>query len=223
MLFSLVFRFGFRVPPKDPMEQVNLTNFLFTLAGATCFTSLVCAFLVKKVGPRENSDLETSKTAKLTESTAPDVFPLRLVFHLNFWLAFVILFFIAGPGLLWITVQGSFAKSLGEPAAVDNLVLLLGSGSIIGRLIMGFVSDFFVNRLSRSFFYIPAAVVMMAAHLLVAFFPAQMLYPSSFLTGFAYGMGFATSTVVMSSLFGKKYCGTNIGVISIAPAIAGIM
>lgn len=86
------------------------------------------------------------------------------------------------------------AKSLNDAAAVDNLVLLLGSGSVIGRLIMGFFSDLLVSRLSRAFFYIPAALIMIGAHLAFAFFREQMLYPASFMTGFAYGMAFATST-----------------------------
>lgn len=113
--------------------------------------------------------------------------------------------------MLWITVQGvvfspivcvvllflflgSVAKALSNAAAVDNLVLLLGSGSVIGRLIMGFISDLLVSRLSRAFFYVPAAVIMIVSHLSFAFFPDQMLYPASFMTGFAYGMSFATST-----------------------------
>jgi hypothetical protein len=107
---------------------------------------------------------------------------------------------------------------------------------------VGFVSDFFVARLSRgseffdllnfhfinliylweiwlcffflkkvlAFFYLPAAVFMCVAHLTFAFYRREMLYPASFLTGTAYGMAFATSTTLMSSLFGKKYAGTNV-------------
>jgi MFS family permease len=64
---------------------------------------------------------------------------------------------------------------------------------------------------------------MGGSHLVFAFFQDQMLYATCFITGMAYGSAFAVSTTIMSSLFGKRFCGTNIGVISIAPAISGIV
>lgn len=125
MVFSLVFRFAFRVdhpsPTDHPLLQKNLENFLYTLAASTCATAVLCAFLVRKIGPAKNPETE-AKTSVLTEASAPDVFPLMLFTYLDFWLVFWILFFIAvnkkivsqkkqtekekGPGLLWITVQG---------------------------------------------------------------------------------------------------------------------
>jgi hypothetical protein len=97
MVFSLVFRFAFRVnnpTPNDPVVQQNLMNFLYTLSASTCITAVLCAFLVRKIGPVKSAESE-EKTSSLAEAQAEDVFPLRLVFHLNFWLVFVILFFTA--------------------------------------------------------------------------------------------------------------------------------
>jgi MFS family permease len=80
--------------------------------------------------------------------------------------------------------------------------------------------DFFAIFLFSHFF---VAVLMGGSHMFFAFFQDQMLYPTCFITGMAYGCAFAVSTTIISSLYGKKYCGTNIGVISIAPAVSGII
>ncbi len=64
---------------------------------------------------------------------------------------------------------------------------------------------------------------MGGSHLVFAFFQEQMLYATCFITGVAYGTAFSVSTTIMSALFGKRYCGTNIGIISIAPAVSGVI
>jgi len=149
--------------------------------------------------------------------------PLRLFTLLNFYLVFGAMFFVTGPGLLWITVQGSLAKSLHLESAVDILVLLLGAGSVIGRIGIGFISDLTARKISRAYYFIPAGVIMSLTHLFFAFFQNGVtLYLAALFTGVAYGTAFTVGTTLMSALFGKRYAGTNIGILSLGPAIAGI-
>ncbi len=281
MIYSLIFRFEFRVlfDPKNPQILIQkLWKFLTVLAGSIFFSSVIFSFLVKKKSPPIQ---EFAEKIPLLEDVTADVSPLRLFFSANFYLIFGCLFFISGPGLMWITVQGSIAASckkkkrkerkkktgkkppllsffssktsalVGVPKAADDLVLILGGGSIAGRLLAGFFSDMVVHKLSRALFFIPAGrtkkklrkkgrkstaiyllfisnffflgIIMCASHLFFAFFQIELLYVTSFFTGFSYGISFSVATTIMSTIFGKKYCGTNIGIISIAPAISGII
>ena len=78
------------------------------------------------------------------------------------------------------------------------------------------------KKLSRGFYFAPAGALMALSHLFFAFFQRQLMFVSSFVTGMAYGVAFATGTTLMTSLFGKKYGGTNVAIVSLAPALAGI-
>ena len=64
---------------------------------------------------------------------------------------------------------------------------------------------------------------MGGSHLVFAFFQPQMLYPTCFITGVAYGSAFSVSTTLMTALYGKRYAGTNVGLISLGPAISGVV
>ncbi len=112
MVFSLVYRFEYRVPinpndPRDPSVIEHLSQYLGVLAAVIFGTAVACAFFVRKIGPIS----ESSDARPLLEDTCADTPPLRLFVSLNFWLSFSCIFLIAGPGLMWLTVQGSIAVS----------------------------------------------------------------------------------------------------------------
>jgi hypothetical protein len=175
MLFSIIYRFEYRVSfnpvdPKNPAVIAHLAQYLGLLAAVIFGVAVICAFFVRKIGPVG----ETSEARPLLEDTCADTPPLRLFLSLNFWLCFASIFLIAGPGLLWITAQGSivvsrkpffvylfpalflsFLKVAFPPSTTDNLVLVLGAGSVLGRLVTGFASDAIVTRFSRALFFIP--------------------------------------------------------------------
>lgn len=232
MLYTTIFRFLYRVPPNTPhtLEASNLATFLFVIAGSSAGTLLLAALVERKIGPAEEKQQNDEESASLLtrpnplpEDLVEPVTPLRLLTKLDFWLLAGVYFFLAGPGLLWITVQGSVAKSLGEAAAVDNLVLVLGAASIAGRLVVGFLSDAFVRKWSRAVFLIPCAILMGAAHLSFAFAQSQMLYATATITGLCYGSTYAVGVTMISSLFGKKWAGTNLGILTLYVAISGII
>ena len=101
-------------------------------------------------------------------------------------------------------VQGSIAKSLGQPEIGDTLVIVLGVGNVAGRLLSGLFSDLTATRFSRAFYFVPAGIIMAFGQLLFAFFQIELIYFGSIMSGFAYGVAFAVGTTLMTSLFGKK-------------------
>ena len=167
MIFAVIFRYRFRVSSGNvALEQHNLAMYLFVLGGVTSGVAFLCAFFVPMVGPAP----QVLEEEPLQEDVTRDVSPLRLFTLLNFYLVFGAMFFVTGPGLLWITVQGSLAKSLHLESAVDILVLLLGAGSVIGRIGIGFISDLTARKISRAYYCEYLLLLLLFFFLLFSFF-----------------------------------------------------
>jgi hypothetical protein len=191
-LFSLVFRFFF-------LDAA--AGFLVVLASVCSGVGLLASLFVVKVEPPEEQALELTavsaedksvdqedSTMVETKKSAPnDLNPLQCLRNLDFLLLVLFLALVNGPGLLWITIQGSVARSLGIENSA-NLVAILAVCSVTGRFVVGYLNDACATRITRSWFLLPCAVVMGGALLLFGVLqrPA-VVYVTAALVGAAYG------------------------------------
>ncbi len=201
LLFSLVFRFFF---------LNSIAGFLTVLASVCCGVGLLASVFVVRLPHQDeiqieltsaaataddkSTDLEdgafeaASKTVPATPGAArPDVGPLQCLRNADFLMLVLFLALVNGPGLLWITIQGSVARSLGMANSAD-LVAILAVCSVAGRFLVGFANDYFASRLARSWFLLPCALLMSGTLLLFAFVqrPA-VVYATAAFVGAAYG------------------------------------
>jgi hypothetical protein len=191
-LFSLVFRFFF-------LDAV--AGFLVVLACVCCGVGLLASLFVIKVGPVEEQALELTSVAaeeksvdqedgtfvEATKVASNELTPLQCLRSLDFLLLVLFLALVNGPGLLWITIQGSVARSLGIDNSA-NLVAILAVCSVTGRFAVGYLNDACAARITRSWFLLPCAVVMGGALLLFGVLqrPAVVYITAAFV-GAAYG------------------------------------
>ena len=189
-LFSLVFRFFF-------LDSV--AGFLVVLACACCGVGLLATLFVVKV-ERQQDEQAVELTASageeksvdaeegaIVEKASTDLNPLQCLRSPDFLLLVLFLALVNGPGLLWITIQGSVARSLGMDNSA-NLVALLAVCSVAGRFLVGYLNDLFASRITRSWFLLPCAALMGGTLLLFAVLqrPA-VVYVTAALVGAAYG------------------------------------
>jgi MFS family permease len=113
-----------------------------------------------------------------------------------------------------------YARDLGfTPLIAASLVSALGVGAVIGRLLMGIVSD----RLGRR----PTVALSMAmqAAAFVAFVIVRelgALYATALVFGYSYGAVSTLFTALISDVFGRARAGTLVGVLfAMAGSMAG--
>jgi OFA family oxalate/formate antiporter-like MFS transporter len=114
-----------------------------------------------------------------------------------------------------------YARDLGfTPLIAASLISALGVGAVIGRLVMGVVSD----RLGRR----PTVALAMAmqAAAFVAFVVVRelgALYATALLFGYSYGAVSTLFTAIIGDLFGRARAGTLVGVLfAMAGSMAGV-
>jgi MFS family permease len=114
-----------------------------------------------------------------------------------------------------------YARDLGfTPLIAASLVSALGVGAVIGRLLMGVVSD----RLGRR----PTVALSMAmqAAAFVAFVIVRelgALYATALVFGYSYGAVSTLFTALISDVFGRARAGTLVGVLfAMAGSMAGV-
>lgn len=113
-----------------------------------------------------------------------------------------------------------FARDLGFPPLVGaSVVSVLGAGAVVGRLVMGALSD----RLGRRA-VVAAAMALQAAAFLgfMAVRDLPMLYAAAGLFGYSYGAVSTLFTAMVGDFFGRDQAGTLVGVLfAIAGSMAG--
>jgi MFS family permease len=222
LLFSLFFRLFF-----------SISGFLLLLSCSVFVVTTLAGAIVRILPAEESADLSIATDVELIEKSVDeevqveeksteqrvDVSPLECLRRADFWLLVLALALTNGPGLFWITLQGSVARSLLLDTSA-NLVVLLAVGSIAGRLGIAFLSDGLASRVSRSWLLLPCSGLMCVSLAIFAFFQTQaVLYLTSVLVGAAYGMCYVVVTTVSSFWFGVRYVGTNNGIMSVGTAL----
>ncbi len=191
LFFSLVFRFFF-------LDMV--AGFLVVLASVCCGVALLASLFVVRVerpdeqaveltaaAEEQSVDMEERNFAEKNIPPSTDLTPLQCLRNLDFLLLVLFLALVNGPGLLWITIQGSVALSLGMENSA-NLVALLAVCSVAGRFLVGYLNDLFASRVTRSWFLLPCAVLMGATLLLFGVLQrAAVVYVTAAFVGAAYG------------------------------------
>lgn len=237
ILFAAIYAIFFSADHGIP----GLAPYLFVLTGATTVLAWGAAPFFQKldlvittddiVMLEDNKgttsvDLEeeggTTAAATTTTATAADLTPLQTLRRLDFWMLLLNLGLVNGPGIMWLTVQGTIARNF--DANIVILVLTLGAGSVGGRILSGIACDYFVQwGISRCWWLMPPAVVMATAHLLFALWGSfALVHVCACLVGAAYGAAYAISVTLISCFFGLTYYGTNNGLCAVGPAVLGM-
>jgi MFS family permease len=102
-----------------------------------------------------------------------------------------------------------FARDLGHPPlAAATAISALGAGALVGRLVMGWISDRLGRRLT-----IAISMLLQAAAFL-AFTAARdlpALYATAFLFGYSYGAITTLLPAIVGDFFGHAHAGTLVG------------
>ncbi|KAL6056347.1 Nodulin-like domain-containing protein, variant 3 [Balamuthia mandrillaris] len=157
-------------------------------------------------------------------SSSIEITGLTLLKSSSFWFLFAGFFIATGSGLLFINHVGSHILSLGGSSDFKvTIVILLSLFNALGRVLVGFFSDFVRHYVPRIGFALFCICLMGAAHLLLAM--AGQVWVVALATpfvGLAYGGLYAAYPTLVSLLFGLKNFGQNWGWLALAPASGGL-
>ncbi|KAL6044138.1 Nodulin-like domain-containing protein [Balamuthia mandrillaris] len=157
-------------------------------------------------------------------SSSIEITGLTLLKSSSFWFLFAGFFIATGSGLLFINHVGSHILSLGGSSDFKvTIVILLSLFNALGRVLVGFFSDFVRHYVPRIGFALFCICLMGAAHLLLAM--AGQVWVVALATpfvGIAYGGLYAAYPTLVSLLFGLKNFGQNWGWLALAPASGGL-
>lgn len=136
-----------------------------------------------------------------------------------FWLLFVMYMFYILPLQMVMVHLKAYATDVGiVPMIAATLIGFIGGGSILGRVIMGRVSDKIGRKASFFIAYLLLAVMML--WVIKARQPWQF-YLFSFVFGFGYGNCDILFPAIIGDYFGMKFHGNIFGMISLAIAPCG--
>jgi phosphate starvation-inducible membrane PsiE len=93
MIFSLVFKYSFRVKLDDPLLRHNTAQYLLMLACVGCGVGLICSLFAVKLPLKESLEQDEENVSNKSGET-----PLRIFLYLEFWMLIVCTFFIASSG-----------------------------------------------------------------------------------------------------------------------------
>jgi MFS transporter, OFA family, oxalate/formate antiporter len=159
-----------------------------------------------------------SETSKLPQSLGGFSFR-QAVRTRQFWIAGVVYIF-AGFYIQSVMVHiVPFARELGIDAARAAVIMsFLGIGSIIGRIVMGSLSDKLGVRYTLA---ISLGLILLTFFWLQAAGSLWMLYIFAVFYGFGYGSMIAMLTLAPARLFGLSSLGTLVGVLTCIYTLGG--
>ena len=202
----------------------------YVIIGVICFIGIIVAALFLKRDPAEIGQLPDGAT-KITTSDLDIPIPqfsLHDVLTTRQFRAFsTAWFFVSYCAMTVLTQIAAHASDVGISTTVAATVLgAIGGSSIIGRLVMGFVSDKVGNKL-----VFVMGLVLMAVSLFLVGYTRElwMFYLFAALYGYAHGTLYTMFTPLLAELFGIRSLGAIVGVFifvgtlggSIGPVLAG--
>jgi MFS family permease len=169
-------------------------------------------------GDEENSNIAKKEDSPTSERAG---FSLKDAVHTRaFWLLLsIIIFWSICVQMIMIHIYPHATVYLGIPAVVAaNFLVLIGIFSIMGRLVMGAVSDRLGGKLTL--------VICLALQALVMFWLLRatdiwMLYLFAAVFGFAYGGCVPQLPVIAGEIFELKSIGAIVGVQMLGVAVGG--
>jgi len=199
------------------------TSYLF-LSLIAFFIFIPCALLLKRP-PGEVAALSDVEEQHYNEPRGFSL--LQAAKTRSFWLLLFILFLLASCSFAVITHIVRHAIDLGiTPIEAASMISFIGIGSVLGRLVLGRVSDSIGGKQS---FLICTLVLAGAMLWLTGSSSLWMLYLFTIIFGFAYGAIAPLNATLIGDRFGLRHVGLIMGAISIGwevgaaagPALAG--
>jgi OFA family oxalate/formate antiporter-like MFS transporter len=168
-------------------------------------------------GDKENSNIAKKEDSLISERAG---FSLKDAVHTRaFWLLLAIIIFWSTCVQMAMIHIYPHATDLGIPEVVAaKFLLVIGAFSIIGRLVMGAVSDRLGGKLTLAICLVLQALVMFW---LLRATDIWMLYLFAAVFGFAYGGCVPQLPVIAGEIFELKSIGAIIGVQMLGVAIGG--
>ena len=188
------------------------------------FTFIPCSLLLKRP-PGEIAALPDVGEQNYNEAGGFSL--LQAAKTRSFWLLIFLLFLLSSCAFVVIAHVVRHAIDLGiNPIEAASLVSFIGIGSVLGRLVMGRVSDSIGGKQAL----LISTLLMAGAMLwLTASSDLRMLYLFTIVFGFAFGATAPLNAALIGDSFGLRHVGLIMGVIDIGwevgaaagPALAG--
>ncbi|KAH9123103.1 hypothetical protein AeMF1_005832 [Aphanomyces euteiches] len=191
------------------------------LAYAFFAVCLVGAITFKPTVHPKETDLPSTQPDEVTPLQAnADITLLPLLRTSRFWYLFVsVLVGVGAPLFVMNNLSFLVESNHGDMGQVSTLVLLFSLVNLLGRFVMGAVSDAFVSTIPRSRFLSGSIAFVGVTQLLFIVVPVTYIVVPVVLTGFAEGCIFGLFPVLIRELFGARHFGKNYGLIGLANAV----
>ena len=183
---------------------------------AICAVLILAALLLKK--PDQNITLPQPKSTKTNRTESferQDFTSLQMIRRPSFWLAFIVLSFLAAVGSTVISFAKDLALSVSAPESLAvSLVGVLSVCNGLGRILTGAVFDAIGRRktmLCANILTICAATVTLFAS---AIGSLALCIVGLCLTGISYGSCPTITAAFTSSFFGMKNFSTNMALMT---------
>ncbi|KAM4115074.1 hypothetical protein ACJW30_04G119600 [Castanea mollissima] len=144
---------------------------------------------------------------------------LQALRTINFFLLFLAMVCGMGSGLAVINNFGQIGRSLNYTAVeVDNLVSLWSIWNFVGRIGVGYLSDYLLHTRgwTRPLMMSISLAAMTTGHIVFASSLPGMLYIGSILVGICYGSLWSLMPTITSEIFGVRHMGTIFNAIGVA-------
>ncbi|CAK4798645.1 unnamed protein product [Aphanomyces euteiches] len=191
------------------------------LAYAFFAVCLLGAIIIKPTVHPKETDLPSTQPDEVTPLQAnDDITLLPLLRTARFWYLFVsVLVGVGAPLFVMNNLSFLVESNHGDMSQVSTLVLLFSLVNLLGRFVMGAVSDAFVSTIPRSRFLSGGIIFVGVTQLLFILVPVAYIVVPVVLTGFAEGCIFGLIPVLTRELFGARHFGKNQGLLAFANAV----
>lgn len=198
----------------------------FFLSLAVFLVMIPCAFLLKEP-PASTAIFPTDPAGERKNSEPVDLSLSQAIRIRSFWLIMFMLLLVSTGSYIVLTHVVPHAIDLGlSPIKAASMLSFIGIGTLVGRLIMGRISD---SMGSKGGMLICALLLGAAMFWLLGSSKLWMLYLFTIVFGFGFGATAPLNAALIGDSFGLRHVGLIMGVIEIGwelgaacgPAVAG--
>eukprot|EP01121_Diplochlamys_sp_Union-15-3_P020437 TRINITY_DN7977_c0_g1_i1.p1 TRINITY_DN7977_c0_g1~~TRINITY_DN7977_c0_g1_i1.p1 ORF type:complete len:279 (-),score=25.05 TRINITY_DN7977_c0_g1_i1:4-840(-) len=200
--------------------------------GSLCLLVFTYPIYIKTKVEYEEPDLSVNSLNPIS-SKPKEYNLLQSLLTIDFWLLFFIFLGCIGSGIVVVNNFGEIViskaklKPFGQidynsiPNVEDILtfVALFSVFNTLGRMLVGFLSDRFLDRMNRCWWLAICGAIMSFTLFYFSFSTVSMMYFGVITLGLSYGGVFCMVPILTSELFGLVHFGANWGVIGVAPAV----
>lgn len=202
---------------------------------------MVCLFVLLILGTQplvswgtETVDDEMIVHDKEEEVEAKSYTLLEALKMREYYLLFISLILLIGAGITILNNLSAIiiSKEVGiDPktsikledlpfsSSFHTFVVLFSTSNTMGRMLIGFISDKFSDKLNRVTWMVIYSIAMGLTSIMFMFISIPLVFPGIIILGLVYGGIFCLAPTITSELFGLKHLGANYGLMTAAPAI----